>query len=69
MIQNQILRAPVVLLERSIGGRKHGHVAVRESSIGHLTGFQKLIKLKQKSGIWFYSLFDLVISVLIGAGN
>lgn len=69
MIQNQILRAPIVLLECSISWRKHGHVAVREGSIGHLTGFQKLVKLKQKNEIWFYNLLDLVISLIIGATN
>jgi len=58
VIQNQILRAPIVLLERSISGRKHGHVTVREGGIGHLTGFQELVKLQQKNGIWFYSPLD-----------
>lgn len=62
MVQNQILRAPIVLLERSIGGRKHGHVAIREGSIGHLTRLQKLIKLKQKSRMWFYGLFDHLLA-------
>lgn len=49
MIENQILRAAfVVLLERSIGGREHGDVTIREGGIGHLASFQKLIKLQQK---------------------
>lgn len=48
MVENQVLRAAVVLLERSIGGREHGHVAIRQSSVGHLTGFQKLVKLQQR---------------------
>lgn len=45
MIENQILRASTVLLECSISGSKYGHVAIRDGSIGHLTTFQKLIKL------------------------
>lgn len=45
MIQNQILRASIVFLECSISRRKHSHVAICESRIGHLTGFQELIKL------------------------
>lgn len=48
MIQNQILRIPAVLLERSISGRKYSHVAIRKSSVGHLIAFQELIKLQQK---------------------
>lgn len=51
MIQNQVFRAAIVLLERSISGRKHGHVAVREGGIGYLTGFQELVKLQQESEI------------------
>lgn len=49
MVQNQVLRASVVLLERSISGRKHGHVAVRQRGVGHLTGLQELVKLQQEN--------------------
>jgi len=68
MIQNQILRAPIVFLERSVSGRKHGHVAIREGSIGHLTSFQELVKLQQKKQNMVLQ-FDLIISLLIEATN
>lgn len=48
VVQNQILRAAIILLERSIGGREHGHVAVREGGVGHLAGLQELVELQQK---------------------
>lgn len=67
MIENQILRAAVVLLESSIGRRKYGHVAIREGGVGHLAGFQQLIELQQKSGYRFKASFDRIISLLIAS--
>lgn len=48
VVENQVFRSSVVLLEGSICRCENRHVTIRERGICHLTCFQQLVELQQK---------------------
>lgn len=49
MVEHQVVRSPIILLESSVRWREHGHVTVHQGVVGHGASFQELIKLQQKA--------------------
>lgn len=74
MVQHQVVRRPIILLESPVRWREHGYVTVHQGIVGHVACLQKLIKLQQKAnkrcqlshkrrGAWLGVIFKTLPSI------